>query len=53
MKEEKYNAEDVLEQIICIAYYEHDVAGFGRRVADVLYERGYIDGAVYELLVGK
>lgn len=53
LKEEKYNAEDVLEQVICIAYYEHDVAGFGRKVADVLYEQGYIDEAIYEVLVGK
>jgi len=51
--EEKYNAEEILEQIICIAHYEHDVAEFGLRVAETLYEHGYIDKAVYEVLVGK
>jgi RimJ/RimL family protein N-acetyltransferase len=53
MREEKYNAEEILEQIISIAHYEHDIAEFGYGVADVLYKQGYIDEAVYELLVGK
>lgn len=53
MDKEKYNAEDVLEQIIYLAHHENDVVEFGINVAGVLYEQGCIDEAVYEVLVGK
>lgn len=54
MDKEKYNnAEDVLEQIIYLAYRENDVAEFGINVANVLYGQGYIDNAIHELLAGK
>lgn len=48
-----YNAEEVLREIIDLAQYEHDIAEFGMNVAEILYEQGCIDEAIYETLVGK
>lgn len=50
---ERYNAEEVLEEIIYLTHYGHDIAEFGRSVASVLYEKGCIDEAIYEILMGK
>jgi len=50
---ERYNAEEVLQEIIYLAHYGHDIVEFGRSVASVLYEKGCIDEAIYEMLVGK
>ncbi|GEM_PF-1947352 len=50
---EKYNAEEVLQQIIYLAHHEHDMAEFGINVAGVLFEHGCINEAIYEVLVGK
>jgi len=50
---EKYNAEEVLEEIISLARYEHDIAEFGMNVANILYEHGCIPEAVYEILIGE
>lgn len=52
-QKQRYKAEEVLDQIIYLAFHETDMAEFGINVAGVLYEYGCIDEAVYNTLLGK
>ncbi len=50
--QEKWNSDEVVEEIIYLAQHERDMAEFGINVAGVLFEFGCIDEAVYHTLLG-
>lgn len=45
--------EEILDEIVACAESSNDIAAFGEKVADILYEYGLIDEGVYEVLTGK